>query len=288
MDTLVNVVIFVIVLILYIHITAQFKKSEDLEIYEMDYVNNQQLNETCDLRQPVLFELNTIEPDLFYNVEIDDNVNIKDRNDFETGDFITMPYSNADTLIKTDPKSRFYSEDNIDVVYNKIADEYLKPHLNLVTKHDIMFGSKGARTALKYHTGSRKFICVNTGKITVKMTPWKSRKYLHNISDYEHYEFRSPIDVWDPQPKYLNDYEKVKFLEFDVDNGYVLYIPPYWFYSIKYFDEYTQLSEYNYNTAINCLANTNKYCMYYLQQSNLKKKVLNTVVSLDTDESAVL
>jgi hypothetical protein len=111
------------------------------------------------------------------------------------------------------------------------------------------------------------------------MSPWKNRKYLQPVSDYENYEFRSPIDVWDPQPKYLNEYEKVKFLEFDVDNGYVLYIPPYWFYSIKYFDEYTQLIEYNYNTLINAVANVPNYCMYYLQQNNIKKKELNTVVS---------
>lgn len=286
MNTLTTVIIFVVVLFLYIHMTAQFKKSEDLEIYEMDYTSNQQLNETCELRQPVLFEL---DPELFYNVDIDTDVNIKDRNDFETGDYITMPYSNANTLIKTDPKGRFYSENNTDIHYNKNkeADDYLKPSFNVISRQDVMFGAKGARTAMRYHTSSRKFICVNTGKITIKMTPWKSRKYLHPVCDYEHYEFRSPIDVWDPQPKYLNDYEKVKFLEFDVDNGFVLYIPPYWFYSIKYFDEYTQLSEYNYNTAINCFANINKYFMYYLQQSNIKKKELNAVVSLDESETII-
>lgn len=286
MNTLTTVIIFVVVLFLYIHMTAQFKKSEDLEIYEMDYTTNQQLNETCELRQPVLFEL---DPELFYNVDISGDVNIKDRNDFETGDYITMPYSNANTLIKTDPKGRFYSENNTDIPNNKNkeADDYFKPNFNVISRQDVMFGSKGARTALRYHTGSRKFICVNTGKIQIKMTPWKSRKYLHPVCDYEHYEFRSPIDAWDPQPKYLNDYEKVKFLEFDVDNGYVLYIPPYWFYSIKFFDEYTQLSEYNYNTAINCVANSNKYFMYYLQQSNIKKKELNTVVSLDTSDTII-
>ena len=81
--------------------------------------------------------------------------------------------------------------------------------------------------------------------------------------------------------------QKIKFLEFDVDNGYVLCIPPYWFYSIKYFDEYTQLGEYNYNTLINCVANIPNYCMYYLQQSNISKKTLTTVVS-ETENNTAL
>jgi hypothetical protein len=287
MDTLNTFIIFVVVLFVYVHLTAQFKKSEDLEIYEMDYTTSQQLNEICELRQPVLFELRTTQPELFERIELknDTVVNIKDKTDFETGDFIMMPYSNAETLIKTDPKSKFYSENNTDVPTDKTADELLKPQFSIVSKPDVLFGSKGARTATKFHTNSRKFICVKTGKVQIKMTPWKNRKYLHHVYDYTNYEFRSPIDVWDPQPKYLNDHEKVKFLEFDVDNGYVLYIPPYWFYSIKYFDEYTQLGEYNYNTIINCAANVPNYCMYYLQQSNINKKVLATVVSKSENEN---
>jgi hypothetical protein len=268
---------------------AQFKKSEDLEIYEMDYTTSQQLNEICELRQPVLFELRTLHPELFERIELKNDaiVNIKDKTDFETGDFIMMPYSNAETLTKTDPKSKFYSENNTDVPTDKTADELLKPSFSMYSKPDVLFGSKGARTAMKFHTNSRKFICVKSGKVQIKMTPWKSRKYLRHAYDYANYEFRSPIDVWDPQPKYLNDHEKIKFLEFDVDNGYVLYIPPYWFYSIKYFDEYTQLGEYNYNTLINCAANIPNYCMYYLQQSNISKKTLTTVVS-ETENNTAL
>ena len=50
-------------------------------------------------------------------------------------------------------------------------------------------------------------------------------------------------------------------------------------YSIKYFDEYTQLVEYNYNTLINAAANVPNYCMYYLQQNNIKKNELKTLVA---------
>jgi hypothetical protein len=200
---------------------------------------------------------------MFGRVELRGDVSIKDKADFEPGDFITMPFSNAETLVKTDPKSRFYSENNPTVKNNKVADELLQPTFTVFSKPDLLFGSKGARTAMKYHTNSRKFMCVNTGKIQVKMTPWNNRRYLHYTHDFTNYEFRSPIDVWDPQPKYANDIEKIRTLDFEVETGYVLYIPPYWFYSIKFFDEYTQIGEYNYTTAINGAANVPNYCMYY-------------------------
>jgi len=290
MNTLTTIIVFIIVLFLYFHLTAQFKKSEDLEIYEMDYTTNQKLNEICELRQPVLFELRESQPELFERIVLENDaiVTIKDTNDIETGESITMSYSNAETLTKTDPKSRFYSENNTDIPTDITADELLKPMSTLISKTDVLFGAKGARTAMKFHTNSRKFICVKSGKIQIKMTPWRSRKQLHHVYEYTNYEFRSPIDVWEPQPAYLNDYEKIKFLEFDVDNGYILYIPPYWFYSIKYFDEYTQLGEYNYNTVINSVANIPNYCMYYLQQSNIHKKTLPTVVVPNAEKNVII
>ena len=39
---------------------TQFKKSEDLEIYEMDYSTNANLQDVCDVRQPVLFNVKDI------------------------------------------------------------------------------------------------------------------------------------------------------------------------------------------------------------------------------------
>lgn len=284
MDIMVTLLVFIIVLFVYVHLTAQFKRSEDMEIYEMDYVTNTQLNTVCDQRQPVLFEFNSILPELFNDSEINGgdaiNVIVRDRNDIESGDFITMPYSSAETLIKTDPKSRFYSEGNADLAtefIDKGADVFLKPSFNAHTKYDVAFGSSGSRTAMRYHTNSRMFICVKSGKIRVKMTPWKSSKYLHIINDYDNFEFRSPIDVWDPQPKHMHETDKMKFLEFDVNAGYVLYVPAYWFYSIKYSNEPTQLREYTYMSIPNVIANIPKYGMHFLQQANTTKKTLPTV-----------
>ena len=113
------------------------------------------------------------------------------------------------------------------------------------------------------------------------MTPWKSRKYLHPIIDYDNYEFRSPINAFDntKNQEYMNDIDKLKFLEFNVLEGYILYIPPYWWYSIQYMEMDTLVLGATYITAMNFLANTPDLIRYYIQQQNTTTKVLKTMVN---------
>jgi hypothetical protein len=285
---MITILIFIIILFLYFHLVAQFKKSEDLEIYEMDFVNNENLQDICEIKQPVLFEFQHMselfETNIILDADTITNVKVKDVNDINTGNYITLSLQSAKRLMDTDSKSRFYSENNDELIENidnkkiNLLNKYFQPTFTVNTKYDIMFGSKNAYTSIRYHTNYRQFICVNSGKIHVKMTPWKSRKYLHPEKDYFHYEFRSPIDVWNPQPKYLNEMDKIKFLEFDVNAGHVLYIPPYWFYSIKYSsNEENTIIGITYNSAMNYIANIPNYIMYLFEQQNTNKKIVKVL-----------
>ena len=47
---------FMVVLFLYVHVNHQYKKSQDLEIYELDYKGIENLQETCDIRRPIVFD----------------------------------------------------------------------------------------------------------------------------------------------------------------------------------------------------------------------------------------
>ncbi len=302
MSSLISFLIFILILLIYIHITAQYKKSEDLEIYEADYKSNQDIQDVCDIRQPVLFQIQRINPtffehkisDILQHSKGENNACIKDVNDLDSGDSINLPFRSAYGLMETDTRSRFYSENNFDMTeeiieyHFKTMDEFLKPKFTLQTKYDVMFGSDGAYTALKYHTFYRHFICVQSGSITVKMTPWKSSKLLHIDNDYEHYEFRSRINVWNPQEKYLNEMEQLKFLEFNVSEGMMLYIPPYWFYSIKFIkkdDDLAMVGGFTYNSVMNITANLPKWGMYYLQQYNITQKTEKTLkLNNDVDD----
>jgi hypothetical protein len=301
MGTLTHILIFLIILFLYIHITNQYKKSEDLEIYEMDYTNNAHLQEVCNIKQPVLFEYKSIHIEFFENLELEKltesgshDIKVKENEDYwkteESVDFIVLPFQSSQTLMTTDTHARYFTENNETFVeesglFHKFQsnDIFLKPSFIMTTKYDIQTGSQNTATPLRYHTDFRRMLCVTSGKIHVKMTPWRSSKYLYPIEDYENYEFFSPVNVWAPQKKYFHEMDKIKFLEFDVNDGYVLYIPPYWWYSIKYADQPDQtiIAGFTYNSIMNCAANLPNWVKYYIQQSNIKKRVTKT---LDLDE----
>jgi len=158
----------------------------------------------------------------------------------------------------------------------KGLDTFLKPYFTVQSIYDIMMGSDKCSTPLKYHTNYRQFLIILSGKITVKMTPFRSKKYLHHNMDYDNYEFWSPINIWKPQSEYQNDMDKLKFLEFTILEGHTLYIPPYWWYSIQFSSESVILSS-TYNTFMNICANSPDIFRYYLQFHTTKKKILKTL-----------
>ena len=55
-----SIFIFIIILFLYIHIIDQYKRNEDLDILEMDYQNNVDLQKICNIRQPFVFDFKIV------------------------------------------------------------------------------------------------------------------------------------------------------------------------------------------------------------------------------------
>lgn len=280
-------IIFVIVLFSYIHIYNEYKTSEDLEIYEMDYRNNENLQETCNIKQPVIFErTKKIElPDLLKYKQI---LTVKDVSDYDKSgtDYngVQLPCNSLIQLIKSDKNSRYFSENNQTFIeesglYKQVnqLDSELKPKYAIHTKNDILMGSQNTCTPFRYHTNTRKYIYIaKGGNIRIKMASWKYTKYLHEIKDYENLEFRSPVNIWDTQSKYSDDIDKIEFIEFDLNFGNVIYIPPYWWYSIKYLEEDTIIFEYNYFSIMNKIAFLGDSCKYYLQQQNIIENFKST------------
>jgi hypothetical protein len=304
MEFYITILIFLSIIFLYIHMMAQYKKSEDLEIYEMDYTTNQNLQETCSVKQPVLFNFKTVNPDIFTDLDNSTflkyesyDIKVRDTDDFLSGsnnsaDPVSLKYDSFRRLAAADSRSHFITEGNLEFIeksglYSEYEElnPYLKPSLTVQTKYDLLQGSEGAYTPLRYHIDERQYFIVSSGKITVKMTPFKSRKYLHPIMDYSNYEFRSPIDAWKPEnnQKYTHDIEKIKYLEFEVLEGFVLYIPPYWWYSIKYSSAESIVLGATYNSVPRVLANSWDILQYYLQQDNTTSKVARTI-QIPTEE----
>lgn len=309
-NPILSVFIFVIVVFLYIHVVAQWKKSEDLEIYETDYTDTKQFQEVIAVRQPVLFLFQRHVP-IYESIQFarmakygSYNVKIKDTYDYwkpSTGDSaadsvdaVVLPFGSARSLCESDAHSRYVSENNSEFLEEtgleraiSSMDEFLKPPFCIYSKHDLMFGAKHAATPMRYHTSSAYFVIPTTGKISVKMTPWKSGKYLHQVKDYEYYEFWSRVNVWNPNPIHKSEMDKLQFLEFDVYPNYVLSVPPYWWYSIRFStDPNNCVCAITYDTIINAVAQLPDWGMYYLQQTNIHTRIAPRRTELGLASSA--
>jgi hypothetical protein len=137
--------------------------------------------------------------------------------------------------------------------------------------YDIMLGSENCCTPLRYELNYRNYFIVTQGKISVKLFPPKSAKYLNMVYDYENFEFRSPLNPWEIQTKYSADFDKIKCLDLELTVGKTIQIPAYWWYSIK-FDKDTSISCFRYRTYMNNAAISPNIFMYALQSQNIKRE----------------
>ena len=209
--------IFIVILFVYIHVTAQWKTSDDLEIYEADYESASHLQEICSVKQPVVFKFQKEQTAIAFferfqasNFEKHDNIDIrvKDRRDYNrTGthgpgskdkdpsvDYAPLSFRSARRLMTTDTTAKYFSEKNhafleesgLDKLTDSM-DPILKPPLSAYTKHDILLGSPLVNTPLRYRRESHHFIAVTRGKIHVKLCPPKYSKIIPHFKDYENY-----------------------------------------------------------------------------------------------------
>lgn len=287
--------IFCVVLFLYLHIQFHLKTSDDLEIYELEQVSKDRLEEICDLRQPALIDLSNDDE----GIKIMNTTNkqylldnypvfeVKIRNNSElcsdTDICVPLPFHVANKLFQDDEKSIYFSEGNTDFLQEtgtvknmSYNDEYLRPYLVSNCYYDVMFASNNLETPFRYDLNYRNYYLVTQGSIKIKLAPPKSSKYLYPINDYENFEFKSPINPWKPQNKYRADFDKVKCLEILLTPGKLLYIPAYWWYSFK-FDENASVSCFKYRTYMNNIAISPNIFMYALQNQNIDRKIVKPV-----------
>lgn len=280
--------LFIIFIFIYIHITAQYKKSQDLEIYELDYKDNSNLQEICDVRQPVVFRYpeNVLPNQSSINLSAISSMEKEDGNTlnvFDIYEFFTLsstpaptilPFHSAIRLIKTDTNSRFFTENNGAFIEDAGLDEWMnrrgtalfKPSYNMIQQFDIMTGTKNLGLPMRYHTNTRKFIHVSEGRIMVKMAPFKNAKKLGFESNDLKEQYVSHMNCWNPSKTDLPIINKIRFLEFQVLENNVLYVPPYWIYSVQYLEDDVCLLEYNYKTMMNIVAHPGKYTRIFTNE----------------------
>ena len=304
----ISIFIFCIVLFLYLHIHFHLKRSNDLEVYEIEQPSKQRLEEVCDIRQPTTFELynENLLSQLSYqsihtnyrafdihirdvsklpavtNTKNEDTVKtIQKGTENDVVLYIPVTFKIAHEVLKKDTEMKYISECNADFIEEtgliktfQLNDEFLRPYMVSTCMYDIMMASSETTTPLRYEVNYRNYFLVSQGTIKILLIPPKDTRYLYPIHDYDILEFRSPVNPWKIQPEYQDDFDKIKTLEVELFQGMVMFIPAYWWYSIKFIGSETSVCTFKYRTHMNTLSIAPQLMMNILQNMNIKRDTL--------------
>ena len=287
--------IFCLVLFLYLHIQYHLKTSDDLEVYTIERPSKETLEEICNIRQPVIFEFHNDRLLESCNLAtLDDNygafdIQVRDVTNKDDNTELYLPFllKEAINIFRQDKNEKYISEKNQDFLKETGAvknytynDAFLRPPLVSKCIYDFMTGSIGSKTPLRYDLNYRNFYYVTSGKINIKLIPPHNSKYLYPVKDYDNFEFRSPVNVWDVQSEYKADFDKVKVLDVSLSKGEIIYIPAYWWFSIEY-EKISSVCAFKYRTFMNYLAISPEIVLSMLQGQNIKRDIVKKV---ETDE----
>lgn len=261
-------IVFFIFLLLYFHLQFHWKTSNELDVAHISIPNKDTFETIADLRQPFIMDresnssLTNSEEALPNKVKIlNDGKVLEVPHKILLNGLNSKPgisFNNKKFLMETD-----YYNNNKDC---KELSIYLKPHMTCSTDHDIIFGSKGESTSLKHHLNYRNYLYVLDGDVEIKLVPPKFSHYLEGDSNNE-----SPINIWERE-KMLNS-SNIDTILVPLKRGSVLFIPAYWWYSIRFPAEVGCVCLFSYRTIMNTLAILPRLGMKFLQDSNTTYKI---------------
>ena len=292
-----SIVIFAIVLFFYLHVYYYVKNSNDLEVYTIENPSKDGLEEICNLRQPVAFKMENENILSKCNIGIfeknygpfDVKIRNTKKNEDEALIHVPLMLNEAIRVFEKDENQCMITENNEDFLEETGAskhfsynDSFLRPPLVSNCMYDFYSGSIDSSTPLRYELNFRNFFYVTSGNVSIKLICPKYSKYLYLEKDYENFEFRSPFNVWDIQENYKYDFAKVKVLDIELKKGDIIFIPSYWWYSIR-FNRISSVCVFKYRTFMNNVAIFPHIFTSFLQKQNVKndivKKFENTVVT---------
>ena len=244
-----GIIVVCLVVMLYLHIVFQLKTSNEAEVYEMDMPNKTELEKVCNLKQPVVFDYKEdvimkctplkLQEHKAFNVRVYDSSYVG----------TSLPLEKAIEVFKTEKatynNSKFLKE--IDTDYFSMTDIILRPPLVSSIDHDILFGSELYTTRLQNRASCRNYFLVTHGSITLKLAPPRNSLFLNEIKNYETQERYSQVNPWTDKE------EKVKFMEITLLAGRILFIPAYWWYSIR-LEKDACVCMFHYKTVMNVIA----------------------------------
>ena len=285
MRALVTLLTVCVVIFAYLHVVFQLKRNNDLEVLELGAPDKVQLEEVCDARQPTVFygvhgdvmdRCNTVAIKTEYAAF---DVKIKDNDPRED---VPLPLSlkEALELFRKDDDAKYWTQGNGDFLEDTSlskayasSDELLRPYMVSSLEYDLIMGSENATTRLSYEVNYRNYFLVTEGSVSLKLSPPKNAKYFHPVKDYELQEYYSNMNPWSPDKTDTSNFSKAKFLDVVLQKGQIIYIPAYWWYSIKLGKE-ASVAVFKYRTYMNTVAILPDILIGVLQRQNTKTKTI--------------
>ena len=291
-----NILIFISVLLIYLHIYYHLKVNNDLEVFEHDISNIAKLDEVLSFRQPVVINffhknLNTLfSLKNLYNNYGNYNVNVR-KNNIDNNVIEKYTPVNID-LIKDlfESGKTYYSEHNSKflkasnmIVDLQNKDSYLKPPLVSSSEYDILFGGTQTSTKFKYEINYRNYIYVSDGSVNICLSPPINSKYMEEYNDYYNFEFISSINPFLKEND--NRIKNISKINLTLNQGQMLFIPAYWWYSIEFNNSVVLF--FKYKTYMNELTIFPHYALSFMQKQNIKKKNQNQLYQKETFKNEI-
>lgn len=280
------IVVFITILFIFIHIKHQHKVNDNDEYVITQIDTKSQLEELCDNRLPTKFpntsltELLGIQLQLiqseYSNDRIDlnvGNISYEKENDVDTltfkefvpldiGNVIEL-FSNEDTFITE--KNHSLASILLDTQVSKM-DKFFKPPLNVKRTYDILAGSVHATTYLQHYIYTRNFLFITSGKVRIRFVNPKYKHVFTPDYDYSNYIFKYKENIW--TSKENTKWSKYVFREIEAQEGDVIFIPPFWLYSIEYVKQDTCGVLLQYQQMMNIFSNVKEHMLHMFQKSN--------------------
>ena len=272
--TLTSVVAFCLTLFVYIHIKHHRKRSNELDVYYIDYPSKEKLDEVCEMRQPVVFtasKLADVVKDFF-----DMNTLVQKYGDFLVNVRLKealTPVRLRDAYSMCSQSSTLLSEFNDEFITEtglaknlKTIEYMLRPSMVVMVKYDVLFGGKGSHTPLRMSINYKNYLTAVKGNVSVRLASSKYARDLGLERDYDTFDFLAK-----------NDEDcNAKFLKVELKPSQTLFIPPHWFYSVEFEASDAVVVGMHYETAMSVVANAEDYVMRYLQSHNIRYKLPTT------------
>tara|TARA_Y100000389_G_scaffold201019_1_gene242733 strand:+ start:825 stop:1700 length:876 start_codon:yes stop_codon:yes gene_type:complete len=273
----INLFILLTVIFLYIHINHNIKTSNYLEIYEIDSPSKDYLEDICNKKQPTMIKNLNIDNIINYNLNyLESNYGSFELNvcNNMNNHNIKLILSDSIKLFDNDISSTYISCNNMyfikDTTLEKTLsniDMFFRPINTVYKEYDLLIGSKNAYTKMKSELYSRNYLVLVQGSIELILTPPRYSSYLHSNINYENLEYISNLNLHNDNNK-DNNIKKIKMLNIILNPGEIIFIPSYWFYSIKILEDDTLIYNFKYRTLMYNISIIPKLIGSILQKNN--------------------